>query len=224
MSEKKRVSGGQKKEGTSHSVTVDSKAYRKLEAIKNRYGNDGRMAYKEILNNLIIVCHDQNIHPSKFREYVEREKKKMENAPETELVIPENACPGLVVITAGDKKEYYNCVRGSEKGTVKIKKMTRYTPQAINICESCLWRVNLEKRWEDILARDKRGEITDHTYCQLGSKIDEAKNRIKCRANNSVWMEQEECFSIDEGIQCPHLKTLRARPVKKTGIKRRKKT
>lgn len=120
-------------------------------------------------------------------------------------------------------RENYRCVKSSKTGTVKITLIGDDEVEVFKACQACVAHSNLEKRWDQILAKDKRGEYVEHTYCTEGGFYDDKIGNIKCKKQD-VWQSQEVCFTIWNGKPCPSLKTLTARKTtkKKTGIQRRR--
>lgn len=92
------------------------------------------------------------------------------------------------------------------------------------ICKGCKAKINLEDRWKQIIAKDKHGFV-EHTYCAEGGAYDPKTGRIQCRETDyqgkRIWHDMDKCFTYFKGGRCPSLKTLPARPIKKTGIRRR---
>jgi len=106
------------------------------------------------------------------------------------------------------------------KKAPKIELLGSGTIEAADIiCQGCTSRINLEERWKQIITKP----LEEHTYCKDGGEYDNKTGRIYC-PHQRIWQEQNRCFTLAKGgRRCPSLKTLPARPIKKTGITRRRK-
>lgn len=180
----------------------------------------------DLNEHMISVFAEAGVKPNDLREYVRKEAEKAKAATahalnENDFGWLDDACLGLAHAINTKGEMVFRCIWNQDNSPPKIKNIGKTNDMAKNACAACGRTGNLEKRWQKILELDKNGVITDHIYCSKGSQLDDKKNRIRCEITRT-WIDQDQCFTIDLGNQCFYLKTVRSRPIKKTGIRRRK--
>lgn len=127
-------------------------------------------------------------------------------------------------------EENWKCVWGKFGSPFKSKKLGINDKGMLGLCAACKRTTNLEDRWKQIVAKDKNGWTAEHTYCSIGSEYNKKTGKVHCRMPVGVdmnyhWEDQDFCSSLIDPRSdvkgCSKLRTLPARRIEKTGIRRR---
>lgn len=211
-------------------VRIASDAHDKLIKMSQRYHYTKKVAYNVIIDrgcdlNILSPGYTELYEALKKAGEIQLEKNRFEGL--------ENACESMFFADG-----FYKCLHWIEGKPPRITKIASTLDEALDACACCekskttkqereRLSKEIEKRWNQILLKDREGWSNEHTYCLRGGEYDEKKGKVECRIQKDydgrfLWIDQEDCFTIDSGEICPSLKTLPARPTKKTGIKRKR--
>ncbi len=202
-------------------ILVEKDVKDKAIVLSQRY----KLPLRAVVSTLVDLCADYDLLKPGWEERLnaamDKGEIKIQKKRYAELDDP---CPGMFFAD-----EVWKCLWAREGKPPQIKKLAKDISDALNACASCdktrkIIKQNLEllnkvSKLESKLENGRARE--EHTYCKDGGWYDDKTGRINCKKMD-VWQDQDRCFTMWNGKPCPSLRTLPARRVKRTGIRRRK--